>query len=162
LKNHHHGPPQLRRGPRRPHRPPCPFPDPLRLLLSPMERGSPSRRSWADEVEEEEEAARGSPGLSPNAEPFSSGSGLGGGYPSPTQTSTPAPRSHRRMTRARPRPLTVPVVDVFVIIAAGPASREASGLRRIVATPTLGRWWGLHLGCGPSLCTRRVFPQCRC
>jgi hypothetical protein len=42
-----------------------------------MERASSSRRSWADEVEEDK-AARGSPTLNPNAEPFSPSSGLGG------------------------------------------------------------------------------------
>lgn len=38
-----------------------------------MERGSPSRTSWADEVEEEESRARSRSGLNPNVEPFSPG-----------------------------------------------------------------------------------------
>jgi hypothetical protein len=46
-----------------------------------MERGSPSRRSWADEVDDAELLARSpSAGLNPNAEPFSpAASGLGRG-----------------------------------------------------------------------------------
>lgn len=89
-----------------------------------MEHGSPSRRLWADEVEEAELVARSpSAGLNPNAEPFlSAPSGLGRGErlsftdseasfgseaPSPAANvkgKGPAPDSaHRRRPRHRRR-----------------------------------------------------------